>query len=142
MALPSSGQISLGDIRTELGSFATNFSLQGAANGNYGTINQNSTDKPDGSAPHAVSEWQGYNHTASASLTAVTLFYAANVSFACGGSPNTTYYVDNSVWTSAGYIYTDAAGTNPAPIGWYQRQGFARPVTGGNGSLGTGQFCI
>jgi hypothetical protein len=62
MALPSSGPISLGDIRTELGSLLNNFSLEGAENGDYGAINQNSADKPTGSAPYAVSEWYGYNH--------------------------------------------------------------------------------
>lgn len=64
MALTSSGQLSLGEIRTELGSSATNFNLAGAAAGNFGTINQDSTNKPNSSAPHAVSEWYGYNHTA------------------------------------------------------------------------------
>ena len=142
MALPSSGPISLGDIRTELGSLLNNFSLEGAENGDYGAINQNSADKPNGIAPYAVSEWYGYNHTASPSLTAVTLFYAATLIFACGGSPNTTYYVDGTTLINSSFIYTDAAGTNPAADGWYQRDGVARPVTGGNGSLGSGEFCI
>jgi hypothetical protein len=142
MALPSSGQISLGDIRTELGSILNIFSLQQAEAGIYGAINQNSTNKPNGIAPNAVSEWYGYNHTASSSLTAVTLFYATVQSFACAGTPNTTYYVDASPWTSAGFIYTDSAGTTPAANGWYQRESFARPVTGGNGQLGSGTICL
>jgi hypothetical protein len=54
--------------------------------------------------------------------------------------PDKSYYVDASPWTSAGLIYTDAAGTKPADDGWYQRDGFARPVI--RGVLGKGNFCI
>lgn len=62
MALQSNGPISLGDIRTELGTSSNNFSLHGAEFGTYGAINQNSTLKPNGLNPNSISEWYGYDH--------------------------------------------------------------------------------
>ena len=75
MALQTSGQISMGDIRSELGTIATNFSLDGAESGLYGAINQNSTFRPNGSVPNAISEWYGYDHNAGvAGCTCYTLY--------------------------------------------------------------------
>lgn len=141
MALPSSGQISMRDIRTALGSLATNFSLMNASKGNIVAINSNSEKKPRQTPPYAFSDWHGYNHSATGiSLIEVDLFFAKDEKSVCDGKPDKSYYVDASPWTSAEFIYTDAAGTNPADDGWYQRDGFARPVS--NGVLGKGDFCI
>jgi len=64
MPLQSSGQISMSNIRTELGSMATNFSLSGAESGTYAAINQNSASRPNGQTPNAMSEWYSYDHLA------------------------------------------------------------------------------
>lgn len=65
MALPSSGTITMNQIRTELGiPSQTNFRLDTAENGGYVAINQNSTSKPNPSNPAAMSEWYSYNHSA------------------------------------------------------------------------------
>jgi hypothetical protein len=64
MSLQSSGQISMGNIRTELGLLTSNFSLNSAELGTYVTINQNSASKPNGSNPNSISEWYGYDHDA------------------------------------------------------------------------------
>ena len=67
MALPNSGQISFSNLRTELGiPSQAPFSITSAATGVYVTINQDSPSKPNSTAPHAISEWYGYNHTFSA----------------------------------------------------------------------------
>lgn len=67
MPLPSSGQISFSNLRTELGiPSQAPFSITSAATGGYVTINQSSPSKPNSTAPHAISEWYGYNHTFSA----------------------------------------------------------------------------
>jgi hypothetical protein len=70
MALPSSGQISVSDILTEGGQSSTraNTSLSDLELGNVFTINTASTLYPNGSAPHLISEWYGYDHTAASSL--------------------------------------------------------------------------
>lgn len=69
MALQSSGEIKLSQINTELGRSSTSSptSLEDASRGVYKTINtaNAATDRPDGTAPHALSEWYSYNHTAS-----------------------------------------------------------------------------
>lgn len=75
MSIPSSGQVSMGDIRTELSNTGTSdFSLQKAGrpttgvpgtfqNPVYTPINQSSTTKPNDAAPYAISEWRSYNHS-------------------------------------------------------------------------------
>lgn len=61
--LPSSGLITMGDIRTELGvPSQAPFSLNTATNGGYGSINPASPNKPSGADPDALSEWYGYDH--------------------------------------------------------------------------------
>jgi hypothetical protein len=65
MALPSSGQISMNQIRTELGIPSQSpFSLDTAENGGYVAINTNSTSRPNSANPAAMSEWYSYNHSA------------------------------------------------------------------------------
>lgn len=66
MALPSSGQISLGDIAGEIQLVISNISLQSASTLNL--LNLNSANRPDGFEPHAISEFLGYDHTASSGL--------------------------------------------------------------------------
>lgn len=63
MALPASGEISMGDIRTELGDSGS-ISLKEASDGTIATINtaNAAADRPDGSAPHAISEFYSYDH--------------------------------------------------------------------------------
>ena len=67
MPLPSSGQISFSNLRTELGiPSQAPFSLTAAAEGGYVTINSSSPSRPSASEPHKISDWYGYNHTFSA----------------------------------------------------------------------------
>jgi hypothetical protein len=66
MALPSSGEIKLSQINTELGraSNAT-IALDSAERNGYAIINQCSPSRPSGARPASMSEWYGYNHSAS-----------------------------------------------------------------------------
>jgi len=65
MALTSSGTISMSDIRTELGDSGA-ISLKEASDGTIATINtaNDADDRPNGSAPHAMSEFYSYDHSA------------------------------------------------------------------------------
>jgi len=64
MALPASGQISMDDIRIELGvPTQIDFGLDQARDGDYGAINQCSTYKPPSTGQISLSDWYGYNHT-------------------------------------------------------------------------------
>jgi hypothetical protein len=71
MALTSSGTISMSDIRTELGDSGA-ISLKEASDGTIATINtaNDADDRPNGSAPHAMSEFYSYDHSASSPSTA------------------------------------------------------------------------
>ena len=68
MALTSSGQISMNDINAEFGRSGTtaNSSLEDLSDGTVATINtvNASSDRPDGSAPHNMTEFYSYNHSA------------------------------------------------------------------------------
>jgi hypothetical protein len=65
MTLPLSGSLEASDINVELGRSATaTFSIKDAATGVYGAINTCSPYYPNASAPHAYSEWYGYDHLA------------------------------------------------------------------------------
>jgi hypothetical protein len=66
MALQSSGQISASDVNTELGrSASSEYRFSAAAGGAYATINTASALYPNNSVPHQISEWYGYDHSAS-----------------------------------------------------------------------------
>lgn len=63
MALPASGQITMNDIRVELGIPSQSpFSLSNAVNGLYVTINTCSPSFPSTTPPYKLSDWYGYDH--------------------------------------------------------------------------------
>lgn len=76
MTVPSSGELSLAKIQQELQSTnsSNNYddgpytssptSMLDAEDGAYAAINQNNdpANRPNGSAPHNMSEWYSYNH--------------------------------------------------------------------------------
>ena len=82
MAVPSSGILSLRGIRDELynnnynasNSFS-NVSLTSMSTGVNGTINtaNASSDRPNGSAPHYMSEFYSYNHDETSTLASGTI---------------------------------------------------------------------
>lgn len=67
MTLPSSGTISMDQIRSELGiPGQTPFALDVAQSGNYVAINIWASPRPQSSSPYSLSNWYGYNHAATA----------------------------------------------------------------------------
>ena len=70
MTLPSSGQISMNDIRVELGiSSQSPFGVDEARNGTYVALNPCSTYKPPASGQISLSDWYGYNQTTGSTST-------------------------------------------------------------------------
>lgn len=68
MALQSSGQIKMSELNTEFGlSPQREITLKSASDGTIAAINtaNAAADRPDGTAPHAISEFYSYNHTLS-----------------------------------------------------------------------------
>ena len=63
MAITSAGEIKFSDLRTELNQ-SGELSIAVAAEGGYESINSNSSSTPNADAPHAISEWYGYDHSA------------------------------------------------------------------------------
>ena len=116
MAITASGQLSLGDIATEMGVSLSNVSLTTQSTTG---INTNSTSKPDGSTPHAVSEFYSYDHSASPPLTAFnvdeTLYESGEGACAEGGATTAWYHDGDGEYPTTGdTVYTDSGGeTNP-----------------------------
>ena len=126
MALPSSGTISMSDINTELGRSSTvTISLDSAENGTYATINTASSSYPSSTNPASMSEWHGYNHSAS-SLTAIVISDSAfgDSGGACNEGPNAgtiTVYTNVYPVTTSSTIYSNSSGTTAFDGGgsWY-----------------------
>lgn len=79
MAVPSSGTLSMLGIRREIGdnnysasTSYTNISLEDMSEGTNGAINTNNAvaDRPDGTDPHAMSEFYNYDHDKAGSFSA------------------------------------------------------------------------
>lgn len=118
MPLQTSGQISMSDIGGEKPTLAQDMSL--AAMSSLG-VNSASSFKPDGNAPHAMSEFYGYNHSASSGpsvqpvdLTSQTYpsYYGAEI--LCNNNVLQTYWTDGTHITPKinDRIYTNSAGTS------------------------------
>lgn len=88
MALPASGQISLGDIATEKGGSLDNVSLTTESTTG---INTSSPSFPDGATPHAISEFYSYDHN-----------YVAGPSYTTLTIDSVNYYTINTDSNSAG----------------------------------------
>jgi hypothetical protein len=122
MALTASGQLSLGDIATEMGVELSNVSLTTQSTTG---INTNSESKPDGSTPHAISEFYSYDHSAT-SLTAFSVDanpYEDGEGACAEGSETATWYHDGggTYPTDGDTVYTDSGGTTFPEmdfIGW------------------------
>ena len=120
MALTASGQLSLGDIATEMGVSLSNVSLTTQSTTG---INTNSESKPDGSTPHAISEFYSYDHSA----TSLTAFSVDETPYedeggACEqGRETTTWYHDggDAYPTGGDTVYTDSGGTTNPEDGLY-----------------------
>jgi len=147
MALTSSGTISMSDIRTELGDSGA-ISLKEASDGTIATINTNNAvaDRPDGSAPHAMSEFYSYNHSASGASTAWSSvpsnFSISGQSWAdtetanktislANGSGNTTVTVVNGSSATGGNLKV-AISTSSTPSSGH---GFSDSVSHTSGTL-------
>ena len=117
MALPSSGQISMNDIRAELGvSSQSPFSLNTARQGGYVALNQFSPTLPPYSGQVSLSSWYSYCQNCGYSTTPFS-YSSADVVTACGGTPSGTYYYSGTLGIG-NTIYTNTAGS-PAAAGYY-----------------------
>ena len=140
MALQSSGTIKMSEINTELGRTSTaTISLDSAENGTYATINTASASYPSASNPASMSEWYGYDHSASSASGYQALLSRDTTSSsneACEGlSAIDTVYKDGSSSTPAAgdQLYSDSSlSTNLSPSpgfgAWYKYE----DVDGGN----------
>ena len=121
MALQDGGQISLGDIATEMGVSLSNVSLTTQSTTD---INTSSPSYPDGATPHAVSEFYSYDHSASPSLTAFNVDenpYGDSEEACASGRISAEWYHDGggTYPTTGDTVYTDSGGTTTPEDGFY-----------------------
>lgn len=141
MTLTGSGQISFNDIRVELNVPSQSpFTLGEASRNIYAIIQQCQTPFPSSTDPDAITEWYGYNHSATASLTIneTTDYTSSNCTDACNAleAGNTTlqaytrdssnYYGNTTCTTglTAGYY-----AALPRSIGCYTVAGSPASIT-------------
>lgn len=128
MAVPSSGALSMLGIRREISnsnynatSTYSNISLQDMSTGTNGAINTYNSvaNRPDGSTPHAMSEFYAYDHDYnpvdfSATLTTgVTTYYGSVFSGYRTGFPTTNGTLSNTSfngYTIANFSHLDGSG--------------------------------
>jgi len=147
MAVPSSGSLSLRRIASEKVFDNYNITLDGLAqttlcttslkdvstsgnsNGStpsFDATNTNSSSYPNGTTPHSMSEFYGYDHNASSgpSLTSFSSSLNSNFSGVCSASITATYYHDGSGSYPVGndVVYSSSAGgsSNYLSTGYYR----------------------
>ena len=154
MAIPSSGTISLAGIRAELAtntynaSATTTASLEDCSDGTVATINTGnaSGDRPNGSAPHAMSEFYAYDHDLSSFNDNISFDFdgandylegagnLANAISVSTGSISTWIKIDSMsanglIWA----INTEEGSTNQIFLLWHNASGVVRSnFKGGN----------
>jgi hypothetical protein len=159
MTVPASGQLSLQGLYNEVddGTYPgsgsnTDVSLKNISTGGNPpgvAINTSSSSRPDGVAPHKMSEFYGYNQ--GTALPGFTLYYYAgkctDVSCVCSSSSTMTVY--SSTATSASdiflnerVIYQDSAGTTLAPSYWYAAGTSTGDRAGKWSNLGSGSWTV
>lgn len=153
MAVPTSGMLSLVSIRREIGvnnyngtGYTTSgVSLFSCSAGGYGTINtaNATTDRPDTVAPHAMSEFYGYDHD-KVSLTSFDGAYATSGGEACAAEEFVTYYHDGDDFDLANgdRIYTESDGGSELSSGTIKQEGASIYWTYTNGTgVGVSSGC-
>jgi hypothetical protein len=133
MAVPSSGAISMIGIRREIGQ--NNYSgtggylaisLASMSTGVNGTINTGNTaaNRPNGSAPHSMSEFYSYDHDISSVTytSRLMVFDGDSSSNVCSEGESTTIYHDNTqTWNASATIwYTSNTGATEVDTGYYK----------------------
>lgn len=128
MALGSNGPLSISNICNEKGISSTNASLYSLSTTN---ITAASPSKPNGTAPHSISEFYSYNHSATSPSLTITGYSSGYIYFTINGtaySPSvlTLKYSTTSAngpWTSSTAGATSPRNVSaPALTTWYQLQ--------------------
>lgn len=133
MAVPASGAISMIGIRREIGqnNYSSTqgylaISLTSMSTGVNGTINtaNASSDRPNGSTPHSMSEFYSYDHDATSTTynSVITTFNSDSSGEVCEGSgaSTTIYYDSTDTYNASGTIwYTSNNGSSEVESGYY-----------------------
>lgn len=137
MSLTSSGQIKMSEINTELGRTSTtaNTSLEDQSDGTYATINtaNDSADRPDGSAPHAMTEFYSYDHDLSGTSWSVVDNTGVNITGLPGGTEQSIKDAQMTVTSGTGGTSCSVS-TTGGPFGTFT---LAISSGGDPGVLGT-----
>jgi len=159
MTVPSSGELSLQGLYNEVddstypGSGSnTDVSLKNISTGGNPpgvAINTSSSSKPDGVAPHKMSEFYGYDQ--GTALPGYTVYYYASKcsdsSCVCSSSNTMTVYSSTAssvtdIFTNQRVIYQDSAGTTLAPAYWYAEGTSTGDNAGKWSNAGSGSWTI
>ena len=134
MAVPDSGEISMIKLRNEIGAnnyngtnIYTNISLTSMSTGINGTINTANAvgDRPNGSAPHSMSEFYSYDHDATSVSynSQMTVYNSDSTLEACGEDVTSVqiWYDSTDTVNDEGTLwYTSNTGATEVESGYYR----------------------
>jgi hypothetical protein len=116
MALPTTGTISMSQINGALNrQFNASIGLKKSQIGTYASINTNSTLRPNGIEPFAMSKWKGYDKDAGGSVVS----YEVTLYNQCNGDVLGNFFMDTPSIADATIIAYDSDLTSIAPDGFY-----------------------
>tara|TARA_B110000483_G_scaffold172842_1_gene204585 strand:- start:243 stop:719 length:477 start_codon:yes stop_codon:yes gene_type:complete len=124
MALQSNGQISLSNISSEMNLIDSNLSLAGLST--HSTLNDASANKPNEVAPHVLTEFYSYDHSASSTPVLKMIMGSLPTTKYRDPGPDSCSYVpvneywhdgDSSIAMAGDKIYIDRDGTKPLGSG-------------------------
>ncbi|UWY30303.1 hypothetical protein N4T20_10285 [Flavobacterium sp. TR2] len=133
MALNSSGPLSLGNICAEKNISSTNASLTTLSTTN---ITAASSAKPNGTTPHSISEFYGYNHAAIPPSITITNYSAGYLYFTLSGTGYSTSAITvkkSTVSASGPWSNDTGSPSSPRNVGipsattWYQIEDAINP---------------
>ncbi|QLC65775.1 hypothetical protein LPB248_05550 [Flavobacterium sp. LPB0248] len=133
MALNSNGSLSLGNICTEKTIPSTNASLTTLSTTN---INVASSAKPNGTAPHSISEFYNYNHSTIPPSITITSYSSGYLYFTLNGTGYSTSAVTvkkSTVSANGPWSNDTNSSISPRNVGipsvttWYQIQDAINP---------------
>lgn len=122
MAALNKENLSFGDIHYHIYGVFSVSNIRASSLHSVELINTNSTNRPDSTEPHSMSEFDGYDHNA-IGAPVLKQFYGTNHSTkaqVCGNAAETKYWHNGSDETPAAddKVYSEASLSSEIETGW------------------------
>ena len=127
--LPGSGEISIGDLRTEAGAGSVPYSLQGDGTSDF-SVTPN---------PTSLSEFYGLS--AGGTCEQILTIKYDGTSSVCANHTAANVWADSFTLGGATVLWSNSGCTTYAPTGWYSHNGIKRYWNSSTQVLGSASLC-